>query len=278
MSVRGRVKRLADLLLSPLDLTLAPRHAVDRTTVPGALANLKRCGFQPGTVIDIGAAYGLWSAACHEQFPSARFILIEPVEEYETFLEDRARAIDGTYIKAAASSITGTRQINVHPDLVGTSFFSEAEGPEADGIPRWVPTVRLDQVCRDLGVAAPILMKLDVQGAEIDVLEGASETLQETDVVLLEVSFFNFLKDAPTVVDVLVYMAERDFVPYDILGLHHRPIDDALAQADLVFVRRDSGLRENHSYATPQQRMEQQRSAATARAKHLRRSVRGRTL
>jgi FkbM family methyltransferase len=274
MSSKGRIKRLADSILSPLDLTLARRHEVDRTTLPGVLDQLERCGFEPATVIDVGAAYGLWSAACHERFPRARFILIEPVEEYAPFLENRAAPWGGTYIQAAAASTIGTRQINVHDDLVGTSFFSEAEGPGVDGTPRSVPTIQLDETCRELGATAPILMKLDVQGSELDVLEGATEILELTEVIIMEVSFFGFFREAPTVVDVITSMAEKDFVPYDILDLHHRPLDGALAQADFVFTRHDSGLRKFHSYATPQQRTEQVRSARAARARHLRRSRR----
>jgi hypothetical protein len=166
----------------------------------------------------------------------------------------------------------------VHADLVGTSFFSEAEGAGVDGAPRSVPTIRLDETCRELGAPAPILMKLDVQGSELDVLEGAIETLQQTEVIIMEVSFFGFFREAPTVVDVITSMAERGFVPYDILGLHHRPLDGALAQADIVFARHDSRLRKVHSYATPQQRSEQVRSARAESARHLRRSAKGRTL
>ena len=266
MSSKGRIKRLADSILSPLDLTLARRHEVDRTTLPGVLAQLRRCGFEPATVIDVGAAYGMWSAACHERFPTARFILIEPVEEYAPFLESHAAAWGGTYLQAAAASTSGTRQINVHADLVGTSFFSETEGAEVDGTPRSVPSIQLDETCRELGATAPILMKLDVQGSELDVLEGATETLHLTEVIIMEVSFFGFFREAPSVVDVIASMADRGFVPYDILGLHHRPLDGALAQADVVFTRHDSGLRKIHSYATPQQRSDQTLSARSARA------------
>lgn len=278
MSSKGQIKRLVDSVLSPFDLTLARRQEVDRTTLPGVFAQLKRCGFEPATVIDVGAAFGLWSMACYRCFSEARFILIEPLEEYSPFLESHSREIGGTYIQAAAGSRSGTQEINVHPDLVGSSFFSEEEGSRADGIPRSVNVFKLDEVLGDLDASAPFLMKLDVQGSELEVLEGASATLGLVEVIFIEVSFFNFLENTPTVAEIIAYMTERGFMPYDLLGLHHRPLDGALAQVDVVFVHHQSNLRRFHSYATAEQRDQQTRSARKTRAKYLRRLAKNQPL
>jgi hypothetical protein len=50
------------------------------------------------------------------------------------------------------------------------------------------------------------------------------------------------------------FMHERGFDPYDLVGHSYRPIDRALAQVDIAFVKRDGPLRSHHSYATPEQR------------------------
>ena len=39
----------------------------------------------------------------------------------------------------------------------------------------------------------PYLLKIDVQGAELDVLEGAQNLLKDTEAVVLEVSMFGFM-------------------------------------------------------------------------------------
>lgn len=278
MISKGGVKRLIDSVLSPFDLTLARRHEIARMTLPGVFAQLKRCGFEPATVVDVGAAYGLWSLACHRCFPEARYILIEPLEEYVPFLESHRRGIGGTHIQTAAGSRTGTHEINVHSDLVGSSFFSEAEGPRADGIPRTVTILTLDEILADLDAATPLLMKLDVQGSELDVLEGGSETLGRAEVIFIEVSFFDFLQNSPSVADVIAYMAQRGFMPYDLLGFHHRPLDGALAQVDVVFAHHQSALRKSHSYATAEQRDQQASLATKTRAKYLRRLAKERPL
>jgi hypothetical protein len=44
------------------------------------------------------------------------------------------------------------------------------------------------------------------------------------------------------------WLFQRGFVAYDICGLTRRPLDDALWQADMVFVRQDDVLRADKSY------------------------------
>jgi hypothetical protein len=72
--------------------------------------------------------------------------------------------------------------------------------------------------------------------------------------MVMEVSLLPFFVDGPELSDVVLYARAKGFIPYDILGLHYRPLDGALAQADLCFVPEKGGLRSHHAYATPQQR------------------------
>lgn len=263
MDSRKLLKDLSAAMLAPFDLTLVRRSYSHRTSLSGCLKNLRSCGFMPRTVLDIGAAYGRWTLQCQKIFPEAEFVLIEPLQEYKSFLDDIAKQQSMTYIEAAAAREDGTQTINVHRDLVGTSFYSEAEGPHVDGVQRVISTKRLDSISADTQVAAPLLLKIDVQGAELDVLAGGPQTLASAAVVILETSFFDFFRGAATFADTVAYMKERGFVPYDLFGLKYRPLDNALAQADVIFVSSDNRLRHNHFYASRSQR--QMQDAALSR-------------
>jgi hypothetical protein len=48
--------------------------------------------------------------------------------------------------------------------------------------------------------------------------------------------------------EVIAYLAERDFLPFDICGGWRRSSDEALAQIDMIFVRRDSDLRAHRKF------------------------------
>jgi hypothetical protein len=150
--------------------------------------------------------------------------------------------------------------LNVHPDLVGSSLFREVEkDTNVNGVLRTVCAITVDSLVKETGAKGPFLLKVDVQGAELDVLRGAERMLADTEYILLEVSLFKFFQDGPDFNDVVLYMKSRGFVIYDISGLQYRPLDNALSQLDVAFVREDGLFRRRHYYATSEQREAQNR-------------------
>jgi hypothetical protein len=86
------------------------------------------------------------------------------------------------------------------------------------------------------------------------VLLGATETLGRTEMVILETSFFPFFEGGLEFQEVIARMHARGFVVYDIVEPLYRPLDGALAQADVVFVPAASSLRDEVAYAAEEQR------------------------
>lgn len=254
------LKTLAQRAFRLLGLEIRRRTA-RRCTMGEALAHIRRVGFHPATVIDVGVASG--TPDLYEQFPLARHLLVEPLSEFEPVLKRIARSVAAEYVIAAAGPRSGTITLYVHDDLFGTSTLSEREGSEVIGVPREVPMARLDDLCRERGLRGPYLIKVDVQGAELSVVEGASGLLDDTEVLILETSLFPFSEDCPQLHDVVKRMKDSGFVVYDIFGGHHRPLDNALAQIDLVFVKDKGVFRRSHAYcADPAQREKLVRSIA----------------
>jgi FkbM family methyltransferase len=260
------MKRFLQLLFRQFGLELHRRKGMarthlgpDRDSLEGVLRQIREAGFVPATVIDVGAAMGMFTRTCHAVFPQAGYLLIEPLEEYLPSLTQVARDIPQARFELAAAAACGDpTTLNVHADLLGSSLYHETEeGSDVNGTPRQVPTIRLDQWVEKQGGSSPYLIKIDVQGAELDVLDGGQAILADTEVVILEVSLFHFFRHGPVFYDVLAYMKTRGFVPYDFLGHQYRLIDDALSQIDVVFVKEDGRLRQLHSYATPEQRRRQ---------------------
>ena len=145
----------------------------------GALQQLINVGLQPATVIDVGVAFE--TNELYSKFPDASVLLIEPLAEFEFFLRDICNRHKAQYVLAAAGPKSGSTTLHVHPDLYGSSIFNEVEGSVVDGVPRQVPVVTLDEVCEKRALTGPYLIKVDVQGAELEVLAGARRTLQKTD-------------------------------------------------------------------------------------------------
>jgi len=226
-----------------------------RSDMKDVLKHMKALGLRPKTVFDVGVANG--TEDIYKAFPDSHFVLVEPLNEFEGYMESMTGKHDLEYIVAAASDEIGSLNINVHPDLCGTSLMKEVEGTEVDGVGRTVPTIRLDQFAIGKKLRAPFLIKVDVQGAELKVLDGASAILDQTEAIILEVSLFGFFVDGPQFSDVVAYMKGKGFVVYEIFDARNRPLDGALAQVDVMFVKEDGKLRKSHVYASESQRAKQ---------------------
>lgn len=234
------------------------KDALRRSSLNGVLENLKINGCNPGTVIDVGAAFGSWSSMCATFFPKAHFLLIEPLVEYEAILKRVSTTIkNADVLLCGISSVREEKTLYVHPDLVGSSVNEESEPhTQQAAIPRTIPCKTLDEICEENHLQSPYLIKLDIQGAELEAIAGAKKTLAETDVCILEVSLIGCMKDVPLISEVIRILNEKGFVVYDIFGLHYRPLDHALAQVDIIFVPTSSPLLEMKWYANETQRQD----------------------
>jgi FkbM family methyltransferase len=217
----------------------------------GFCQHLKRQGFTPGTVIDVGVAYGTFPL--YKTFPTSRHLLVEPLIEWEKTLQAISLEYRADYVIAAAASHDNGLTMNIQPDLLTSSSLEANEALE-QSIARRVSTIRLDDYCRQHDYPGPYIIKVDVQGAELDVMEGCADILDDSQVVILETSLFQFYEGCPEFFDLISWMKSRNFVVYDICGAWNRPLDGALEQVDLVFVQEGGEFRTDHRACTPQQR------------------------
>jgi hypothetical protein len=107
-------------------------------------------------------------------------------------------------------------------------------------VEREVPKARLDDLVSNHALEPPYILKVDVEGAELDVLQGAPEVLANSLAVALEVTLIDVFEGGASFAEVVAFMAEREFVIYDVVGGFCRMSDAALYQLDLVFVPKDS--------------------------------------
>lgn len=253
MKAKQVIGRMVNSVMRPMGLEIRRTGNRGRHTLRGTLEHAQRRGFKPETVIDVGAGVGTFEL--YETFPKARHILIEPLEENRAYLERIVGKLgNAEYIIAAATRKSGTVTINVHRDFYGSSLYSESEGPSVDGIARTIPAITLDEVCKERELRGPYLIKVDVQGAELDVLAGADQVLKDAEYVVLEVCLMGFFIGGPQLHDVIAFMKERGFVVYDILDPACRPRDGAMSHVDMAFVKESGLFRIDHSYATEEQR------------------------
>lgn len=253
------LRKIINGILAKVGLEIRVRGDQERATMRSCLVEAAKNGLNPATIIDVGAANG--TLELYETFCDAHFLLIEPLEEFVPSLQKVMTGMKKVdFFFGVAAKERGKVTINVHPDLVGSSLFREDEDSDVNGVPRVVEALPLNDLCKETKTVAPYLLKIDTQGAELEVLKGAEEILPETEFVILETSLFDLFRGGARFYDCLNYMNDKGFVVYDIFDLRYRLLDGALAQVDIAFVKKDSQLRRHQFWATREQRERQNKA------------------
>ncbi len=247
---------LARALLPPinwftrlLSLKVVPVSTPNRN-FPEFFTHLRNQGLEFRTVIDVGVAFG--SPTLYASIPKAKFYLVEPVPACRPLLERLSRELGAEAFNVAAGASDGSLDFFVHSDVSGSSAYRQLEGDLLDGERVTVPVRRLDSLIK-APVERPCLLKIDTQGAEIEVLKGAAGLLDQIDVLIIETSFHEFRAGAPEFQDIVSHVAGLGFHAYEILEGHYRSADNALAQVDVAFCRSDSPLRAVKTFFTENQ-------------------------
>ena len=204
------------------------------------LAKARDRGLNVRMAIDGGAAEGEWAEQLHEIWPAAQVLAIEPREDAQAALKARAAKLPGMVV---AQTLLGPSEgtVEFYESMHNSSVLKD--GPDRQrGRTVTAPMTTLDTLVQKLQLPDPDLIKLDLQGFELECLKGAARCLAHAEAVLLEVSLIPIYEGMPLMGDVVPFMSDHGFRLYDISGLWHRPLDGALAQGDFLFIAKRSKL------------------------------------
>jgi FkbM family methyltransferase len=187
-----------------------------RATKLGSLNNLKKTGFNPSLVIDVGAQVG--TPELFNIFPDAHHLLVEPVVEcLPTLHALAARLASAEVVNAAVSDSVGSARLSVTPSRQYASI-EQVLGEES----REVKVVTVDSLCAERQFVGTVLLKIDVDGVEVKALMGAQATLQGDCVVVVEASIGD---DLPRFNRVVECMSGFGFDVYDVVDVMYRNSD-----------------------------------------------------
>lgn len=207
-----------------------------------AYRRLAGLGYAPQYIIDVGAHKGAWTRHARMVFGHVPTLMIEPQEE------DRAT------LDALCTSLPDTRlvpRVLWHTPGETVTFYHMAEGsrsgsslkPERSDVPRIAVKHVTETLDRVADARDNIFLKIDAQGAELDILRGGEDTLARTTLIQLEVAVLRYNEGAPSMVEVLQFMDDRGFAPVDISGRSR--VQGHLVQVDIIFAPAHSPLRKD---------------------------------
>jgi FkbM family methyltransferase len=214
-------------------------------------------GVKFNTIIDGGAAYGNFSKMAMEKFGSKFLLLFEPLIEYEKFLLDIKKKYNAIYIQKALHFKNQSIFINVHPDLEGSSIYEEFGPKITNGFKRKIQTIALDSL--DIALQGPFLIKLDIQGSELDAILGARNLISSNveNILIIEMNIkLHFKNSRSNLISVINELNNQNYIVFDIFNMNYRKIDNALCQIDMVFINKNSKLNKKNYYANYNDRVQ----------------------
>ena len=209
------------------------------------VSGLKRQGLLPNTVIDVGANVGQFAVASSKIFPESRVYSFEPNPPCAVQLKKNVSTLGNvTVYELALGETKGEVEFHVNSHSHSSSILPLATSHlEAFPDARESSVIRvevstLDRVFETVELQHPVLLKLDVQGYELQVLLGGRDVLTRVDYVLLEASFKPMYQGEPVFVDIEKKMREFGFEFLRPVGFLRAPKTGEFLQMDALFQRR----------------------------------------
>lgn len=205
---RNVLRRFVFKMASLLTRQPSLRVLFDQTQLRAAYHRWQAAGLEIRAVYDVGAHCGSWSQAAFSLFPQAHFHCFDPLPHAETWARSQPRA-------QFHQLLLGDREMEVpffSNGSTGDSIYREATDWYRDQQPQFLQMHRLERVVAERDLPPPDLLKIDAQGAELDILRGSRSLLHEISLIQLECSLVPYNTGAPLIGTVIDQMREWGFV------------------------------------------------------------------
>lgn len=213
--------------------TPLPRRYPD---AKNALQSLLALGIEINSILDVGIHHG--TPPLMQCFPHHKHYLFEPIDEHFDLIRRNYEHMNYDLQHVALSNSDGEAW-QVGESLKGGSTVTHSHLSDVEVSKEQNPNLisckkirkaRLDSLVAALKPMPPYLLKIDVDGHEIPILQGATEALKQASVVVMEVT-------AATLIPRGQVLTQQGFQLFDIVDFNY--YCDLFYQADVIFVRAD---------------------------------------
>ena len=203
--------------------------------------------WSPTSILDIGAHSGKIADQLSVLYRPVFMGLVEPLPELARALTEKEFSPRQRVFQCALGRTQSKEYMNVLSNLSSSSILQVT--PEApivfntkmDRVCKIEVQVRtLDDIFEECGLEVLDLLKIDVQGYEMEVFAGGNNTIKRTRLVVCEVSFFEHYHGQPLFKDIYSHLQTQGFEIRRVFGYVYDPYG-MLIQCDVVFINKNMG-------------------------------------
>ena len=198
-------------------------------------------------ILDIGANEGQFAKNIRRYFPNARIDSFEPIDHCFEQLKNNFITDKNLYAHNCALGERNEKAlINVNVSSESSSLLAMTDihhqnYPNTDkSVEKEISVRRLDDLENIVTATSKILMKIDVQGFELNVLKGAVNTLKLVEVIIIEVMYETLYDGQSTFDDLNDFLKAHNFVFSGIYDQELSPLNGKPIFADLIYVAKKS--------------------------------------
>ena len=198
---------------------------------------------QVKTIVDIGANRGQFALVSRHCIPEARIIAFEPLpgpaEQFQTVLGNDPR-VTLHRVAVGPEPITATMHVAAEDDSSSLLPISSLQQRLFSGAKEVAQTtIQVEPLSSRIKadeLVSPALLKIDVQGYELPVLQGCESLLERFSHVYCECSFVELYEGQALAADVIHFLQTRGFNLHGVYNVYYGPKGEAI-QADMLFAR-----------------------------------------
>lgn len=240
--MKKKIKQLIIKIFNPLALKLGyqlPKREKD-LLLENFYNILKEFGLNVKHIVDVGANHGTWTREALLHFPNAYYTLVEPQEWLKPSLQDLLDTNSKiSFHPVGVGKEEGSFKFTIANRDDSCSFKYTPEEAEKMNLKQVdIPVTTLNKLLKENNKPTPDIVKIDAEGLDLEVLEGASDLLGKTEVFLVEAGVVNKYF-ANSLLDVVSYMDKKGYRLFEITDLNRPFNPKVLWLTELVFVKKN---------------------------------------